>query len=131
MRGRFDAAQEEDGAWCFFLLRTSRVTHSYTALFLLFSAQKKRGRPKKTADDGYDARLKTPKDVSARNKAGKEDKPRCVLHLTAKHAVSSDKHGVLGTDAPFLSRLLLVFPFPFPCPFPSFPQVSSLSSSSL
>ena len=92
--------------------------------------RKKRGRPKKT-DDDYDARLKTPKDVSARNKAGKEDKPRHVLHLTAKHAVSSDKHGVLGTNAPFLSRLLLVFPFPFPCPFPSFPQVSSLSSSSL
>ena len=102
----------------------------HNATSLLFPVQKKRGRPKKT-DDDYDARLKTAKDVSARNKAGKEDKPRCVLHLTAKHAVSSDKYGVLRTNAPFLSRLLLVFPFPFPCPFPSFSQVSSLSSSSL
>jgi hypothetical protein len=69
----------------------------------LFPVQKKRGRPKKT-DDDYDARLKTPKDVSARNKAGKEDKPRYVLHLTAKHAVSSDKHGILGTNGTFGSK---------------------------
>jgi len=70
----------------------------------LFSAQKKRGRPKKKVDDGYDARLKTPKDVSARNKAGKEERPRYVLHLTAKQAVSSDKHGMLGTNGTFGSK---------------------------
>ena len=77
--------------------------HRHNAPSLLFPVQKKRGRPKKT-DDDYDARLKTPKDVSARNKAGKEDKPRYVLHLTAKHAVSSDKHGILGTNGTFGSK---------------------------
>jgi hypothetical protein len=43
--------------WCFILLRTSRITHGYEVVFLLFSDQKKRGRSMGIADEGRDARL--------------------------------------------------------------------------
>ena len=80
------------------------LTHTmHNATSLLFPAQKKRGRPSK-ADDGYDARLKTVDDVVARNKAEKGKKPRYVLQLRAKQAVSSDKHGILGTNGAFGSK---------------------------
>jgi hypothetical protein len=75
----------------------------HNATSLLFPVQKKRGRPSK-ADDGHDARLKTEDDVAARNKAEKGKKPRCVLRLREKQAVSSDKHGMLGPTGVFSSQ---------------------------
>ena len=75
----------------------------HNATSLLFPAQKKRGRPSK-ADDGCDARLKTVDDVVALNKAEIGKKPRYVLRLREKQAVSSEKHGTLGPSGVFSSQ---------------------------
>ena len=75
----------------------------HNAASLLFPAQKQRGRPSK-ADDGHDARLKTVDDVVALNKAEIGKKPRYVLRLREKQAVSSDKHGILGPTGVFSSQ---------------------------
>jgi hypothetical protein len=81
----------------------THTTHNQ-CLLSFFPAQKNRGRPSK-ADDGCDARLKTVDDAVARNKADKGKKPRHVLQLRAKQAVSSDnKHGILGPSGVFSSQ---------------------------